>query len=189
MNIMHKSSRRGSTSKSTLTDASEKQVNLTDKSDKPKDKQADSGSVLNSQVDSFVSSLSKVDDAVARQTKKIKADSDDLTDKIIKTALPAIAGFIVSKVATIAWDAIFHKGHFAKNHGTEVKGALDDSALRSGDEAGQGILMGMLFAALTGALGSLTSALSTRGSEKIVTKRQAKRKPSKGKKAAKTRRS
>lgn len=117
-------------------------------------------------------SLAKVDKAVAERKKKLEDDPDDFVDKLIKMALPAVVGFVVSKLISLGWDAIFHQGRFSKNN--QVAGADDDDAI-SGDEASQGILMGMLFAAVSGALGSLASAVSTRGSQRLVSKRQDKR--------------
>lgn len=116
--------------------------------------------------------LAKVDKMVTEQKKKLEDDPDDFVDKLIKMALPAMTGFVVSKLISLGWDAIFHQGRFSKND--QIEGVDEDEVI-SGDEASQGILMGMLFAAVSGALGSLASTVSTKESQRLVNKRQDKR--------------
>ena len=71
----------------------------------------------------------------------------------------------------------FHRGRFAKKQDpSDISDSLEDNTdMPTGEEASQGVLLGMLFAAITGALGALTSTLSTKGSEKLVAHRQDKR--------------
>lgn len=127
--------------------------------------------------DGLFSALAKIDKTVTGQREKIESDPDSFSDKLIKWALPAIAGFVVSKGIAIAWDAIFHRGRFAKKQDpSDISDSPEDNTdMPTGEEASQGVLLGMLFAAITGVLGALTSTLSTKGSEKLVARRQDKR--------------
>lgn len=100
--------------------------------------------------------LHKVDEKINTMRSKIKNDPDDAFDKLLKLALPALTGLVVGKLTSLLW----------KQGKRKVLGSKVDLAETDIDT--DGILASMLFAALSAAIGSLTSSLSDRGSQKIV---------------------
>ena len=109
-----------------------------------------------SSADRAVDSLHRIDEKVNRLN-----DPDSLGDKLIKSAVPALAGLVAGKAFQMIWD----KGTSKRN-------------LRKGlaADAPQGLAMSLVFAAVSAALGAVVSQLSDRGSKAFVDHRH--RKPS-----------
>ena len=103
-----------------------------------------------SSADRAVDSLHRIDEKVNR-----------LGDKLIKSAVPALAGLVAGKAFQMIWD----KGTSKRN-------------LRKGlaADAPQSLAMSLAFAAVSAALGAVVSQLSDRGSKAFVDHRH--RKPS-----------
>jgi hypothetical protein len=96
----------------------------------------------------------KVDDMRA----STQSNPDDITDKIIKLAIPALAGLVLTKVLQIAW-----------------KKTTKDDSVPSGADTDSSLLGAMAFASISGALAAVISRLSTKGSLALVNRRQAKK--------------
>ncbi len=103
-----------------------------------------------------------VDTRVNAMRSRLKNDPDDAFDKLIKFALPAVAGFAVSKLADFLWNS-------------GKKRILGDKAIdANGDTVRDGIFASMLFAGFSATLGSLVSSLADRSSVGIVNARHKK---------------
>ncbi|WP_165496277.1 DUF4235 domain-containing protein [Alloscardovia theropitheci] len=100
--------------------------------------------------------LRSIDSKVNSMRSRIKNDPDDAFDKLIKFALPTIAGLIIGKLTEFAW----------KSGKKRILGdkAVDDE----GNDLTDGIIASMIFAALSAAIGSLVSNLADRSSAGIV---------------------
>ena len=107
-----------------------------------------------SSADRAVDSLHRIDEKVNRLREDRLNDPDSLGDKLIKSAVPALAGLVAGKAFQMIWD----KGTSKRN-------------LRKGLAA-----MSLAFAAVSAALGAVVSQLSDRGSKAFVDHRH--RKPS-----------
>lgn len=105
------------------------------------------------------------DKVTAMRTTRME-DPDSLGDKIIKLALPSIAGLVAGKLFESLWNA-----------GVGRRAARADNATResSQTEQRQGLLMSLAFAGLSAAFGAVISQLSDRGSKTLVAHRQHKR--------------
>ena len=105
--------------------------------------------------------LHRIDEKVNRLREDRLNDPDSLGDKLIKSAVPALAGLVAGKAFQMIWD----KGTSKRN-------------LRKGlaADAPQGLAMSLAFAAVSAALGAVVSQLSDRGSKAFVDHRH--RKPS-----------
>lgn len=112
-------------------------------------------------VDRAVDSLHRIDEKVNRLREDRLNDPDSLGDKLIKSAVPALAGLVAGKAFQMIWD----KGTSKRN-------------LRKGlaADAPQSLAMSLAFAAVSAALGAVVSQLSDRGSKAFVDHRH--RKPS-----------
>ncbi|WP_018142517.1 DUF4235 domain-containing protein [Alloscardovia criceti] len=110
----------------------------------------------NLKTEEAVENLHKADEKINAIRTRIKNDPDDAFDKLLKLALPALAGLIGGKIAEILW----------KQGKRSVLGAkaIDDD----GNDISDGIFASMIFAGLSAALGSLISSLSTKGSQGLV---------------------
>lgn len=97
-----------------------------------------------------IDQLHRADERINAQRNRIKADPDDAFDKLVKFAVPSVAGMVAGKLAEVAWK--------------RIRGEREN-----------GILASMVFAALSAALGSLITSLATRGSEGLVTARHKRR--------------
>ena len=109
-----------------------------------------------SSADRAVDSLHRIDEKVNRLRED---DPDSLGDKLIKSAVPALAGLVAGKAFQMIWD----KGTSKRN-------------LRKGlaADAPQGLAMSLAFAAVSAALGAVVSQLSDRGSKAFVDHRHRK---------------
>ena len=114
-----------------------------------------------SSADRAVDSLHRIDEKVNRLREDRLNDPDSLGDKLIKSAVPALAGLVAGKAFQMIWD----KGTSKRN-------------LRKGlaADAPQSLAMSLTFAAVSAALGAVVSQLSDRGSKAFVDHRH--RKPS-----------
>ena len=101
-----------------------------------------------SSADRAVDSLHRIDEKVNRLREDRLNDPDSLGDKLIKSAVPALAGLVAGKAFQMIWD----KGTSKRN-------------LRKGlaADAPQSLAMSLTFAAVSAALGAVVSQLSDRG--------------------------
>ncbi|KAB8291964.1 DUF4235 domain-containing protein [Bifidobacterium avesanii] len=107
-----------------------------------------------SAADHVVAQLERVNAKVDEMRAKMEQDPDSMGDKILKAALPSVAGLVAGKLFDMAW-----------NRGT---------AKRFGDvrqESAKGLLLSVAFAALSAAVGAAVATLSTRSSQAIVDRR------------------
>ena len=102
-----------------------------------------------SSADRAVDSLHRIDEKVNRLRE----------DRLIKSAVPALAGLVAGKAFQMIWD----KGTSKRN-------------LRKGlaADAPQSLAMSLAFAAVSAALGAVVSQLSDRGSKAFVDHRHRK---------------
>lgn len=100
-----------------------------------------------SSADRAVDSLHRIDEKVNRLREDRLNDPDSLGDKLIKSAVPALAGLVAGKAFQMIWD----KGTSKRN-------------LRKGlaADAPQSLAMSLAFAAVSAALGAVVSQLSDR---------------------------
>ncbi|PWG65946.1 hypothetical protein DF196_06305 [Bifidobacterium callitrichidarum] len=117
------------------------------------------GGEFSSGADQAVESLHRIDEKVNALRAAREADPDSLLDKAFKAAVPALVGMVAGKAFQTLWD----KGTSRRN-------------LRKGlaEDAPQGLLMSLAFAAASAAFGAVVSQLSDRGSKAIVARRHRK---------------
>ena len=109
-------------------------------------------------ADDVVAQLDVVNAKVDEMRAKFENDPDSMGDKILKAALPSVAGLVVGKLFQMAWD-----------RGTSKRfGEVREGSMR-------GFLLSVVFAALSAAVGAAVSQLSTRGSQAFVDRRHARR--------------
>ncbi|WP_241519623.1 DUF4235 domain-containing protein [Bifidobacterium callitrichidarum] len=103
--------------------------------------------------------MHRIDEKVNALRAAREADPDSLLDKAFKAAVPALVGMVAGKAFQTLWD----KGTSRRN-------------LRKGlaEDAPQGLLMSLAFAAASAAFGAVVSQLSDRGSKAIVARRHRK---------------
>jgi hypothetical protein len=114
---------------------------------------------LKKSADSIVSRLSAVDSKVDKMARTKTDDPDSIGDKIIKMAVPALAGLIAGKVFQSLWN----------------KGIVKHRSNDSEDDERQGLLLTLAFAGLSAAFGAVVSQLSDVGSTAFVRRRHIKR--------------
>lgn len=100
------------------------------------------GSDLDDTTRRAVSAMEKANSAIDAQHAKVRADSDTLSDKALRSAVPAIAGMIGSKGLESVWKKVTGSDH--------VPGATSHDNL----------LLSMLFSAVSAALGVLISRVA-----------------------------
>lgn len=102
-------------------------------------------------------------DAINKKVDAMRADRlndpDSLGDKLLKAALPSVAGFVAGKAFTMLWNRGTAR-HARKN--VNGDGTVDQQ---------ESLLMSLLFSALSAAIGAAVSQLSDRGSQAIVDRR------------------
>lgn len=113
---------------------------------------------IESLKDSVLPKLSGVNRKVDDMRSSVKSDPENLTDKILKLAIPALAGLALTKILEMAW-----------------KKTTKDDAVPSGSDTSTSLLNAMAFASISGALAALISRLATKGSTALVSRRQTKR--------------
>lgn len=110
-------------------------------------------------ADGVIAQLHSIDGKVSAMSEKRLSDPDTLGDKIIKLAIPSVAGLLGGKLFQLIWDKTTRR-----------------SAGESEEEhASEGVMMSILFAALSAAFGAVISQLSDRGSQAFVSKLQRRR--------------
>ncbi|WP_101622327.1 DUF4235 domain-containing protein [Bifidobacterium parmae] len=106
-----------------------------------------------SSADRMVDAFHRIDEKVDAMREHRLNDPDSLGDKIVKWALPSVAGFVGGKLFQTIW-----------NRGVSRRNVRRGRAA----DAPQGFLMQLLFTALSAAFGAFVSHVSNRGSEAIV---------------------
>lgn len=112
-----------------------------------------------SDADRVVEGLHRIDQKVDDLRNQRLNDPDSLGDKLVKSAVPALAGLVAGKLFQIAWD----KGAARRN---VIKGLAAD--------APQDLAMSLAFAAISAAFGAIVSQLSNQGSQAFVERRHRK---------------
>lgn len=115
----------------------------------------------------LINQLNTFNDKVTAMRTARNEDPDSLGDKIITLVIPSIAGLVAGKVFESLWNANFSRR------------AADIDASDDGHKR-QGVVMSLLFAALSAAFGAVVSQLSDRGSRSLVTYRQHRRAAKRG---------
>lgn len=115
-----------------------------------------------STADRIVAGFDKINEKVDTMRAERLNDPDSLGDKLLKAALPSIAGFVAGKVFTLLWNRGTSR---RKSAGTLGDGVVDDH---------ESFVMSLLFSALSAAIGAVVSQLSDRGSQAIVDRRHRK---------------
>lgn len=124
-------------------------------------KAAATESKLAGTADTVVEQLDKVNEKVTKLRNDRASDPETAGDKVVKAALPALSGAVAGKAFQLGWNAIMKKIHPSPD---------DDAKDRQ-----QGLLMSMLFAALSAAFCTAITSLSTKGSNALVRHWEAKR--------------
>lgn len=88
----------------------------------------------------------------------VQSDPENMTDKIIKLAIPALASLILAKVLETVW-----------------KKTTKNDVVPSGSNTDTSLLNAMAFASISGALATVIARLSTKGSTALVNRRLNKR--------------
>lgn len=103
-----------------------------------------------------VAMFHRIDAKINALREQRQNDPDSLGDKIIKFALPSLAGLLVGKL----FESVWNKGMSRRN-------------LRRGlaPDAPQGLALSIAFAALSAAIGAVASSLSDRGSQALIDRR------------------
>lgn len=151
-----------------------------------------------SAADEAVAMFHRIDRKVNAMREAKLADPDSLGDKVIKAALPALAGLVAGKLFDVLWRKGTGMGPSASRRGRRrgvaadtgatagssashaAGGAAGNTAAAAGTSAPdastqQGLVMSLLFAAASAAFGAVVSTLSDRGSQAWVKHRQRKR--------------
>ena len=128
-----------------------------------------SGFELGDLADRTVAQLHDLDEKVNAMKQHKSDDSETLGDKIIKLALPSLAGLVAGKVFQMLWDR-FSPTAKAKRAG---KGDVDEGLVD--DDVERGLWASLVFTAMSAAFSAVISLLSDRGSNAFVAHRQHKR--------------
>ncbi|WP_033494341.1 DUF4235 domain-containing protein [Bifidobacterium biavatii] len=125
-----------------------------------------------STADQIIAVFDKINEKVDAMRAKRINDPDSLGDKLLKFALPSVAGFVAGKLFTFAWNrSVGRNRKAAMPAGTAGAGSLGDGVV---DEK-ESLMMSVLFSALSSAVGAAVSQLSDRGSQAIVDRRHRRR--------------
>lgn len=116
----------------------------------------DSG--IESAKNSILPKLADVNRKVDDMRSSAQSDPENMTDKIIKLAIPALASLVLAKVLETAW-----------------KRATKSDVVPSGSNTDTSLLNAMAFASISGAIAAVIARLSTKGSVALVNRRQNKR--------------
>lgn len=109
---------------------------------------------LDSSTDRIVKQINSVDNKVTQLRKSRMSDPDTLSDKALKWIIPTLTGLVASKVFQMVWDKVTAKAH---------PSPLDDD-----QDHQQGIMMSMIFAALSAAFSTLLTQASDRSTNSFV---------------------
>ena len=113
---------------------------------------------LGNVADKLIARLHDVDGKVAEMRTTAQNDEETLFDKVLKVALPGIAGIAAGRVFKLLWNRSLTK--FAGKKGEPVD--TEDS-----------VFLSVLFAALLAAITAIVSQLSDRGSKALVAHRHS----------------
>jgi hypothetical protein len=113
-------------------------------------------SELSDTADRLTAKFDSVNSKVDGMREQVRSDPDTFGDKLIKLALPGLAGMLAGQVFKMIWN---------KQRG---KDGLDD------EERQEGFFMSLVFAALSAAVTAVVAQLSDRGSEAFVNHRHKK---------------
>lgn len=116
----------------------------------------DSG--IESAKNSILPKLADVNRKVDDMRSSVQSDPENMTDKIIKLAIPALASLILAKVLETVW-----------------KKTTKNDVVPSGSNTDTSLLNAMAFASISGALATVIARLSTKGSTALVNRRLNKR--------------
>ena len=103
-------------------------------------------------ADGMVEFFHSIDRKVDAMREQRMRDPETLGDKLFKSAVPALAGLIGGKLFQLIW-----------NKGLSRRGI--------GKDDDHGIVLSMVFAVASAAIGALISEASTRGSQAVIDKR------------------
>lgn len=118
------------------------------------------GYEVESSADRIVAAFHRFDGKVDAMRNRRLNDPDSLGDKLLKMALPALAGLVAGKLFNGAWNRSAARRNMRR-------GAAAD--------ADQGLLMSLIFAGTSAAVGAVVSKLSDRGSQALVDRRHRRR--------------
>lgn len=108
------------------------------------------------QVDQLVDVFHRIDEKVNTMRSSIESDPETLMDKVVKFALPSIAGLVAGKLFQSFWSRLVRK----RNGGVDTEEGSQESATA-----------GLLFAVLSAAVTTLASNLIGRGSQTLIDRR------------------
>lgn len=108
------------------------------------------------QADQLVGVFHRIDEKVNSMRSSIESDPETLMDKIVKLALPSIAGLVAGKLFQALWSNLIRK----RNGGADTEEGDQESATA-----------GLLFAVLSAAVTTLASNLIERGSQTLIERR------------------
>lgn len=109
---------------------------------------------LTQTADRVESQMQAIDEKVNAAYKARATDPETAGDKILQMATPALSGIVAGKIFQIIWNTVINRIHPSKD---------DDEQDRQ-----QGIIMSMIFAALSAAFTTLITSWSTRGSNALI---------------------
>ena len=110
----------------------------------------------NNQADQLVGAFSRIDEKVSQMRSLAESDQETLMDKLLKFALPSIAGLLAGKLFQAFWSSMVRKRN-------------GDMDTEEGDQ--ESATAGLLFAVLSAAVTTLASGLIERGSQTLIDKR------------------
>lgn len=120
-----------------------------------------------SAADDIIATLDGINRKVDDMRNARINDPDSLGDKLLKFALPSIAGFIAGKLFQSLWNSSVAKPTTRRQkNGTLGDGIVDDH---------ESLFMSIAFSALSAAVTAAVSQLSDRGSQAIVDRRHRRR--------------
>ncbi|MBT1177773.1 DUF4235 domain-containing protein [Bifidobacterium callimiconis] len=142
----------------------------------------DSHTSPNSNVDQIVDAFGRFDAKVDAMRERRLNDPDSLGDKLLKFALPSVAGFVASKAFQLLWNntvssrSVKRSGRHTSKSDVSRETITDSNSLGDGivDER-ESLFMSIAFSALSAALSAVVSQLSDRGSQALVTRRHNRR--------------
>ena len=125
------------------------------------------GHELTATADRVVAQLHDLDEKVTAMKQQRSEDPETAGDKILKLALPSVAGLVAGKVFQLLWDKL-SSSRKTTSGGSADEGLVDDDVER-------GLWSSLVFAAMSAAFSAVISQLSDRGSKALVSHRQHKR--------------
>lgn len=114
------------------------------------------GQTLSNKTDELVGVFHQIDEKVNGMRSSIKSNPETLMDKLMKFALPSIAGLLMGKLFQSFWSRLISK----RNGGIETSETDQESATT-----------GLLFAVLSAVVTTLASGLIQRASQTLIDRR------------------